>query len=52
MRVTFPEQIFTECAPHAARRNLSASDLIRLLVKRITQDNLFEAVLDDGDGVS
>src|SRR5258708_6028177 len=23
MRVTFPEQIFTECAPHAARRNLS-----------------------------
>jgi hypothetical protein len=52
MRVTFPEQIFTECAPHAARRNLSASDLIRLLVKRITQDNLFEAVLDDGEGVS
>jgi hypothetical protein len=52
MRVTFPEQTFTECAPHAARRNLSASDLIRLLVNRITQDNLFEAVLDDGDRAS
>jgi hypothetical protein len=52
MRVSFPKQTFTECAPHAARRNLSGSDLIRLLVKRITQDNLFEAVLDDGDGVS
>jgi hypothetical protein len=52
MRVTFPEQTFAECAPRAARRNLSASDLIRLLVKRITQDNLFEAVLDDGDRAS
>jgi hypothetical protein len=49
MRVSFPSQTFTECAPHAARRNLSASDLIRLLVERIMQDNLFEAVLDDGD---
>jgi hypothetical protein len=52
MRVSFPEQTFTECAPHAARRNLSASDLIRLLVERITQDNLFEAVLDDCGEVS
>jgi hypothetical protein len=48
-RVSFPEQTFTECASHAARRNLSASDLIRLMVDRIAQDNLFEAVLDDGD---
>jgi hypothetical protein len=52
MRVSFPRQTFTECAPHAARRNLSASDLIRLLVERITQDNLFEAVLDDCGEVS
>jgi hypothetical protein len=52
MRVSFPKQTFTECAPHAARRNLSSSELIRLLVKRITADNLFEAVLDDGDGAS
>jgi hypothetical protein len=49
MRVSFPEQTFTNCAPHAARRNLSTSDLIRLMVDRIAQDNLFEAVLDDGD---
>jgi hypothetical protein len=52
MRVSFPEQTFIQCAPQAARRNLSASDLIRLLVNRIAQDNLFEAVLDDGDGIS
>src|SRR5258708_98259 len=52
MRVSFPSQTFTECAPHAARRNLSPSDLIRLLVKRITADNLFEAVLDDSDGAA
>jgi hypothetical protein len=48
-RVAIPEQIFTQFLPHAARRHLSSSDLIRLLLKRITQDNLFEAVLDDGD---
>jgi hypothetical protein len=49
MRVSFPEQTFSECTPHAARRNLSTPDLIRLMVDRIARDNLFEAVLDDGD---
>jgi hypothetical protein len=51
-RVAIPERTITRCAPHAARRDLSPSELIRLLVDRITQDNLFEAVLDDGGEVS
>ena len=48
-RVNFPERTIARCMPHAARRDLSPSDLIRLMVDRIAQDNLFEAVLDDGD---
>jgi hypothetical protein len=48
-RVAIPERTITRCMPHAARRDISPSDLIRLMVDRIAQDNLFEAVLDDGD---
>jgi hypothetical protein len=51
-RVTIPEQIFTQCLPYATQRHLSSSDLIRLLLNRIAQDNLFEAVLDDDAGTS
>ncbi len=47
-RVAIPEKVIARCAPHAAQRDLSPSDLIRRLVERIAQDNLFEAVLDDG----
>jgi hypothetical protein len=48
-RVTFPEGIVTRCAPYAAQRALAPAGLIMLLIDRIVQDNLFEAVLDDGD---
>lgn len=49
IRVAFPEWIVTRCTPHAARRDLSPADLIRLLIEHIARENLFEAILDDGE---
>jgi hypothetical protein len=47
-RVHFSNYVVERCAPHAIRRDISTADLMRLLMDRIAQDDLFEAILDDG----
>jgi hypothetical protein len=47
--VRFASWIIEKCITPAARRDLSPPDLIRLLMERIVNDDLFEAILDDGE---
>lgn len=48
-RVCFTEALITKYRPPAEKRGMTPPELIRVLIDRIAKDNLFEAVLDDGE---
>ena len=47
--VLFPVEILDRLRPHADRRGISANELARRIVDAVAEDNLIDAVLEDGD---
>ena len=47
--VLFPKDVLDALGPHAARRNMHANHLARLIVSTVVDENMIDAVLDDAD---
>jgi len=47
--VVFPTDILDALKPHAERRSLSVNALARLIVETVADDDMVDAVLDDGE---
>jgi hypothetical protein len=48
VRMQFAESIVAACEGAAQRRNITPCELIQIIMERVVQDDLFEAILDDG----
>ena len=48
--VLLPTELFRVLGPHAAKRGRSVSNLARTILKTVTDENMIDAVLDDGAG--
>lgn len=46
--IAVPHEVLRELKPHAGRRNLSPGDLVKALLTAIANDDLVDAILDDG----
>lgn len=46
--VVFPIDILAALGPHAAKRNMHPNSLARLIVETVVDDDMVDAVLDDG----
>lgn len=47
--VHIPKELLKRLSPEAKRRGMCAETLVYLLVEKIAEDGLVEAVLDDGE---
>lgn len=46
--VVFPVEVLARLVPHANRRDVSANELARRIVEHALDDNMIDAILDDG----
>jgi transcriptional regulator with XRE-family HTH domain len=46
--VLFPTDVLDSLGPHAAKRNMHPNALARLIVETVVDDDMVDAVLDDG----
>lgn len=46
--VLLPVETFDKLSPHAAKRGRSVSHLVRALIQTVVEENMIDAVLDDG----
>ncbi len=49
--IVFPTDILDALGPHAARRGMHVNQLARRIVETVVDENMVDAVMDDGDAL-